>query len=147
MAAYQPSRGPALASAKEGSRNPSLRWIRPGVTVPGVSSCNAQGGVSNGDHRSDDERTALVERADPGSMAGLVGRLVRVDAGRLRLHRVPADHGADLQGVRGLPDASDRGAHRDPVDAPGGSVRLRLAGRSGRAPGALDDLHRLVLDL
>ena len=80
-------------------------------------------------------------------MDGVVGRLAGVDAGRLRLHGVPADHGADLQGVQRLANGGDGGVHRHPLDAPCRRVRLGLVGRSGRAQDPPDDLDRLVLDL
>src|SRR5207249_11557022 len=66
------------------------------------SSDTHEGGASHGDCRWDRERYPLVERANQGPMAGLVGRLVRLDTGRVRLHGIPADHGADRQGVRRL---------------------------------------------
>src|SRR5438105_6906201 len=68
------------------------------------------GGLSDGGHRCDPKARRLVERADQRPMAGVVGRLVGLDARRLRLHGVLADHGAYLQGVRCFPDGSVGGA-------------------------------------
>src|SRR5216684_7261606 len=77
-------------------------------------------------------------------MVRLVGGLARMDAGRLRLHRVPPDHGADRQGVR---RAADRGGVRADdhlVDAPGRRRRRGLARRPDRAQDAADDFDRMV---
>ena len=87
----------------------------------------------------------VVEGADQGSMASLVRRLARLDAGRLRLHDLPADHAADREGIRRAADRGDGGVHDHPVDAAGGRHRLGLARRSDRAQDAADDLDRLVL--
>ena len=90
---------------------------------------------------------AVVEGTNQGSVAGVVGGLARLDARCLRLHRLPADHGADRQGVQRAADRGDRGLHHHAVAAAGRCDGVRLARRSGRAQDSADDLDPVVLDL
>src|SRR5271165_1946801 len=89
----------------------------------------------------------MVERAHERTMAGLGRRVAGLDLGCLRLHDIPADHAADLAGIRRPADRGDRRIHLDLVDALIGCNRLGLAGRSGRAQDAADDLDRMVFRL
>src|SRR5438046_9941472 len=111
------------------------------------SSDTHEGGASHDDCRWDRARYPLVERTNQGPMAGLVGRLVRLDTRRVRLHGIPADHGADRQRVRRLLDGSDRCLHDYAVDASRRCVRVGLARRSRGAQDPADDFDRLVLTL
>ena len=45
------------------------------------------------------QANSVVEGTDQGSMDGLVGGLAGLDARCVRFHHLPADHGADRQGV------------------------------------------------
>src|SRR5215469_3790286 len=82
----------------------------------------------------------MVERTEQGPMVRLVGGLAGVDPRRLRLHGIPADHAANLAGIRRAADRGRLCPYRDLVDAPGRRSRLRLVGRSGRSQASADDL-------
>src|SRR5271155_3837421 len=60
----------------------------------------------------------------------LLRRVAGVDARRLRLYRLPSDHGADRAGVRGSADRRDRDLLGHAGHAPGRSDGVRLVGRS-----------------
>src|SRR6202022_3883742 len=75
-----------------------------------------------------------------GPVVRLVGRLAQLDVGFIRLHDLPADHAADLAGIRRPADRSDGGVYGYPVDASRRWCRLGLAWGSGRAPPPADDL-------
>src|SRR5215472_6862202 len=74
-------------------------------------------------------------------------RLARLDPRLLRFHDLPADHGADLAGVRGAADRRRGRVHDYVVDAPSGRGLLGLARRSRRPPHPVDDLDPLVFAL
>jgi hypothetical protein len=92
-------------------------------------------------------KRSVVERTHQGPMVRLLRRLDGLDARRLRLHRLPSDHGADRAGVRGSADRRDRDLLGHAGHAPGWSDGIRLAGRSAGTPSASDDLHSLVFHL
>src|SRR5450755_2464150 len=70
-------------------------------------------------------------------MDGMDRRLARLDPRCVRLHHLPADHGAPRGNVQSAADRSDGSIHRNPVAAARGRRRLRLARRSHRAQGPL----------
>src|SRR5712672_3249053 len=61
-------------------------------------------------------RSALVEGTDQGPVASLYRRLARLDARRVRLHHLPADHGADLPGIRRSHHRRRHHLHADAVE-------------------------------
>src|SRR5580700_3187607 len=93
------------------------------------------------------DKRSLVERTHKGPMVRLLRRLDGLDARRLRLHRLPSDHGTDRAGVRGSAAQRNRNFLGHAGHAPGWSDGIRLAGRSDGAPSASDDLHSLVFHL
>ena len=80
-------------------------------------------------------------------MARLGGGLARLDPRRVRFHDLSVDHGADREGVPSPARRCHLCVHRDAVAAFGGRHGIGVAGRSGRAEIAADDLDPLVLDL
>src|SRR5271165_236134 len=100
-------------------------------------------GRSNGVGR-DSNNHPVVEGAYQGSMVRLYSRVARLGAGRLRLHRVLADHGANRQGVRCTADRCRDRLYPDVVDAACRRGRLGLARRSDRPQDTADDFDRLV---
>src|SRR5881392_3736139 len=80
-------------------------------------------------------------------MVCVVGGLAGLDARRVRLHRLSADHQADRRRIPGSDDRSHDRLHADLVDAAGRRRRIGLARRPYRPQDAADDLDLLVLDL
>jgi hypothetical protein len=70
--------------------------------------------------------------------------MARVDARCLRLHLVPADHGANFTGISCPFDRCSVRAVGDVVAEAGWRRRLRLARRPGRAQDPADDLDPVV---
>ena len=89
----------------------------------------------------------LVEGTHQGPMVRLYSGLARLDAGCVRFHRLPADHGADRAGIRRAAHRGHRDLHGHADYAPGRCDGFRLVGRPYGAPGTADDLHPVVLDL
>src|SRR5271165_65774 len=134
-------------------RPTSSRCRKPQSRAGGVGSALAeprgQGGHIGNEHsrRNQNQPNSLVEGADERPVVRLGGLLARLDLGCVRLHDVPADHGADLAGIR---RAADRGrvfAERDFVAAARRRSRLGMARRPDRAQDAADDLDPVVFDL
>jgi hypothetical protein len=89
----------------------------------------------------------LVERAHQRPMVCLFGCVGRVDARRLRLHRVSVNHRADRQGIRRAGARSGGGVDDHAVDAASRRHRQRVARRPNWPQDAADDLDRLVFGL
>ena len=98
---------------------------------------------------SDQQRISgtLVEGTHQGSMVRLYSGLAGLDAGRVRFHRLPADHDADRARIRCAAHRGHRDLHGHADYAPGRCDGFRLVVRPYGAPGAADDLHPVVLDL
>src|ERR1700758_4386951 len=80
-------------------------------------------------------------------MVGLDCRVAWMDARRVRLHRVPADHGADFTRISCSADRGGGCLYHHLVDAPGGRDRFGLARRSNRAQDAANDFNPMVFYL
>ena len=82
-----------ITKNKRQSRNALLQFLQGSVSRAGMNGEVEYGG--GGDRKG----YPLVERADQGSVVRLHSRLARLDLGRVRLHRIPADHGAHREGI------------------------------------------------
>ena len=80
-------------------------------------------------------------------MVCLVGCLDGLDPGRLRFHRIPADHAADLAGVRGAADRRRLRADSDLMDASRRRCGFGLARRPGRPQDPADDFDPGLFNL
>ncbi len=81
----------------------------------------------------------MVEGTNQGPVVRLRRRVAGLDARRVRLHRLPADHASDRTDVRRVDDRRDLRLHHHAVDAAGGRHRVRLARRSDGPQEAADD--------
>src|ERR1700704_5703284 len=102
------------------------------------------GGVRYGDGRFGGESRSVVEGADQGPVAGLDRGLAGLGARFLPLSDLPFYYAADITGIRGAADRSDRSVHDYLVDAAGRRGQFRLARRPRRPPAAADDLDPWV---
>src|SRR6516164_6523093 len=89
----------------------------------------------------------MVEGTHQRPMVRLVGGLAGLDPRRLRLHRLPADHGADLSRIWRAVERSRLRADDHAVDAADRRRRFRLARRPDRAKNPVDDLDPRLLAL
>ena len=89
-------------------------------------------------------QSAVVERTHQRPMVRLFRRMDGMDAGCVRLHRLPAHHGADRAGVWRSDHRSDRGLLGHPGHAARWCDSLRLVGRPFGTPGTADDFDPVV---
>src|SRR5580704_5918421 len=72
-----------------------------------TNESSSTGGVRDGDGRCGREARCLVAGTEQGPVVSLGGRMAGLDAGCVRLHDLPADHAADIPGIRRAADGGN----------------------------------------